>query len=279
MAKQSPSFYTVEQVADRLQLHWQTILDFIRAGELEAIKLGKGYRIPFESFDRFVQARIAAVSLDVLASSEKFSSKPKNPKHARYRSVLVVPATSRKGIISFGLERDKKIQEIIESGANLLSPKPDLDGLVDDRVLDWDGREIYFRLTEDGIVFLRGSLTEPEDRVYIGFLLTTIYRTLKITKDVYKEYKIELPVLVRFRMEGIENNLLEFGTPGRNLSLEDRAQSGQVEVNEGPIELGEENVTALSVKMVQKILRGFGNNRIGSGVLSDFLQGILEGKE
>lgn len=49
----SNSFYTVEQVAELLQVHWQTVLNYIKGGKLEAVKLGRGYRIPQEALDKF----------------------------------------------------------------------------------------------------------------------------------------------------------------------------------------------------------------------------------
>jgi excisionase family DNA binding protein len=48
------SFYTVEQVAELLQIHWQTVLNYIKSGKLEAVKLGRGYRIPKKSVDNFI---------------------------------------------------------------------------------------------------------------------------------------------------------------------------------------------------------------------------------
>lgn len=50
-------YYTVEELAEKLQVHWQTILNYIRSGELEAMKLGKGYRISDASFESFVKSR------------------------------------------------------------------------------------------------------------------------------------------------------------------------------------------------------------------------------
>lgn len=49
------SFYTVEQVAVMLQVHWQTILNYIKSGKIEAVKLGKGYRIPKECLANFIK--------------------------------------------------------------------------------------------------------------------------------------------------------------------------------------------------------------------------------
>lgn len=50
----SINFYTVEQLSELLQVHWQTVLNYIKSGKLKAIKLGKGYRIPKKSLDYFI---------------------------------------------------------------------------------------------------------------------------------------------------------------------------------------------------------------------------------
>jgi len=49
------SFLTVEQVAELLQVHWQTVLNYIKSGKLDAVRLGKGYRIPKEAIEKFVK--------------------------------------------------------------------------------------------------------------------------------------------------------------------------------------------------------------------------------
>jgi excisionase family DNA binding protein len=54
MSENSNEFYTVEQVAGLLQVHWQTILNYIKSGKIDALKLGKGYRIPKKSLDKFL---------------------------------------------------------------------------------------------------------------------------------------------------------------------------------------------------------------------------------
>lgn len=50
-------YYTVEQVASLLQVHWQSILNYIRRGDLEAIKIGRGYRVSQEALDTFLSQR------------------------------------------------------------------------------------------------------------------------------------------------------------------------------------------------------------------------------
>jgi excisionase family DNA binding protein len=57
-SKQDIDFYTVKQVAKILQVHWQTILNYIKAGKLKAVKLGKGYRIPKEALNDFIKENL-----------------------------------------------------------------------------------------------------------------------------------------------------------------------------------------------------------------------------
>lgn len=48
------NYYTVEQVASLLQVHWQTVLNYIKRGDLEGIRIGRGYRISKDALDTFV---------------------------------------------------------------------------------------------------------------------------------------------------------------------------------------------------------------------------------
>ena len=50
-------YYTVQEVADLLKLHWQSVLTYIKNGELEALKLGKGYRISQIALETFISKR------------------------------------------------------------------------------------------------------------------------------------------------------------------------------------------------------------------------------
>ena len=49
------SFWTIQQVAEILQIHWQTVLNYIKSGKLNAIKLGKGYRVSKKDLDGFIK--------------------------------------------------------------------------------------------------------------------------------------------------------------------------------------------------------------------------------
>jgi len=45
---------TVAQVAEKLQIHWQTVLAYIKNGKIKAFKIGHIYRIPKESLLEFI---------------------------------------------------------------------------------------------------------------------------------------------------------------------------------------------------------------------------------
>ena len=48
-------FYTVNQVAAILQVHWQSVLNYIKRNDIEAIKIGRGYRISASALQRFIE--------------------------------------------------------------------------------------------------------------------------------------------------------------------------------------------------------------------------------
>jgi len=50
------TFLTVEQVASKLQIHWQTVLTYIKSGKLRAVKLGRGYRLDPQDLEKFVES-------------------------------------------------------------------------------------------------------------------------------------------------------------------------------------------------------------------------------
>ena len=54
------TFYTPEELALQLKIHPQTILGYIRSGELKAVKLDKGYRISGSDFQSFLHRKQVA---------------------------------------------------------------------------------------------------------------------------------------------------------------------------------------------------------------------------
>jgi len=55
-AAQMPDFYLVSELAEKLRVSEMTIYRYIEAGKLKAHRLGKGYRIPKEEFEKFLDA-------------------------------------------------------------------------------------------------------------------------------------------------------------------------------------------------------------------------------
>lgn len=46
MEELTETFYTVQEAADLLKVHYQTVRNWIRSGEIRVIKIGRSYRIP-----------------------------------------------------------------------------------------------------------------------------------------------------------------------------------------------------------------------------------------
>ena len=53
---EQPEFYLVSELAEKLRVSEMTIYRYIEAGKLTAYKLGKGYRIPKDEYDRFLRS-------------------------------------------------------------------------------------------------------------------------------------------------------------------------------------------------------------------------------
>jgi len=50
-------FYNLEKVANLLDIHVDTIRRYVREGKLQAYKIGKGYRVKKEDFEKFLEER------------------------------------------------------------------------------------------------------------------------------------------------------------------------------------------------------------------------------
>jgi excisionase family DNA binding protein len=54
MEENNLEFFTVAEVSAKLQVHWQTVLNYIKDGRLNAIKIGNGYRISKQELLDFI---------------------------------------------------------------------------------------------------------------------------------------------------------------------------------------------------------------------------------
>lgn len=55
MNKQEKEFYKAEELAEKLQVNIMTIYRYIKAGKLNAYKIGKEYRIGKNEFETFLK--------------------------------------------------------------------------------------------------------------------------------------------------------------------------------------------------------------------------------
>jgi len=60
----SAEYLSIEQVAQRLQLHVRTVRAYVRSGRLKAVRVGKQYRIAPEDVAAFTGVQVAASPTD-----------------------------------------------------------------------------------------------------------------------------------------------------------------------------------------------------------------------
>jgi excisionase family DNA binding protein len=108
-------YYTVNEVAALLKIHWQTVLDLIKKGEISAIKLGKSYRIDEEALVAFLHSRtVGSTSLSVGASGRidtMVNEKVFKDKRLVILSASFLPAADLPGIFGNG---DDSVISLVE---------------------------------------------------------------------------------------------------------------------------------------------------------------------
>jgi len=53
--QENETLFTVQQIADKLQVNYRTILDRIHLGEIDAYKIGGAYRISLKQLNTFLE--------------------------------------------------------------------------------------------------------------------------------------------------------------------------------------------------------------------------------
>lgn len=90
--------YTPEQVAERLGLHVRTVRRYIRDGALEAVKVGKRYRVPRPALEAFAG----------LSPGETGAVPPSTDHHSEVSSIVDIQSMSKE-------EADRLTQTLLAS--------------------------------------------------------------------------------------------------------------------------------------------------------------------
>src|ERR1700722_2438628 len=62
----SQELYSVEQVAEHLGLHVRTVRNYVRAGRLKAVRIGKQYRIAHDAIEALTGRPMDALARDTI---------------------------------------------------------------------------------------------------------------------------------------------------------------------------------------------------------------------
>ena len=111
----SKQLFTVDEVAERLNLHVKTVRRFIREGRLPAKRIGKEYRITRSALDEF-------------AGTTETPDTPARVATARTRQVLV---SSIVDVDAIGPEDSQRITTLVMAGLNARRGEPDFPPRVD----------------------------------------------------------------------------------------------------------------------------------------------------
>src|SRR6266480_1859568 len=80
----SQELYSVEQVAERLNLHVRTVRNYVREGRLKAVRIGKQYRIARENLEALTGR-----------SASAFEREPvRRHRHVEVSSIIEIDAVS-----------------------------------------------------------------------------------------------------------------------------------------------------------------------------------------
>lgn len=168
--KQTKEYLTVEQVADVLLVHWQTVLDYIRTGQLPAVKLNKGYRVARTELDNFLRQKTTGKSTsDVIKVKERISNILAMPELKDVRTLTLSATLSPDILVDdlFSGNRDNSYAELLRNPPTTRpmgwgfktsgnDPKPVLGQCLELKI----GRGVVVRIYKDGNVIATGSASK-----------------------------------------------------------------------------------------------------------------------
>ena len=79
---------TIEEAAARLKLKPQTVRDWLNAGKLKGVKLGRVWRVDAEALDRLLAGEQADEDMDDIAAAEEALADPERIPHDQVRQEL-----------------------------------------------------------------------------------------------------------------------------------------------------------------------------------------------
>lgn len=194
------TFYTPEQIADKLQINVQTVLTYIRDGRLKAMKLDKGYRISGSDFQAFVQSsRVTKTPEDYLLQlgiQNKYKAFRKTFMKPVNDLITPIPNHQLNELLEQASVRDRQgYRAFPMPGTSIMEEKQErkFDGLLLQKEIAFAGDLFFFAFASTkGELLTAESLWEDENSRFqnsIG-LLTSIgimYRGLLFIPRYYSK--------------------------------------------------------------------------------------------
>lgn len=195
------TFYTPEEIGNKLKIHLQTVLGYIRDGKLKALKLGKGYRISESDFQEFVKSTQTATSFDEYLAKLGHTKRYKVFKKTRMKPVRPLD----KKIPNKKLEEYLNNASVNNREGYRAFPFPTLslmtenqkrfsDGLILEKETDFAPYFFFTFASNEGKIFTAESFWEdtnlsshPENSIGLLTCIGIIYRALLFIPRYYSQ--------------------------------------------------------------------------------------------
>jgi excisionase family DNA binding protein len=83
-----PEVLTIKEAAVRLKLKADTVRNWVKAGKLKGVKLGRVWRVDAEDLERMLRGEPTAEDLDDIAAGEDALADPRRIPHEQVRREL-----------------------------------------------------------------------------------------------------------------------------------------------------------------------------------------------
>lgn len=195
------AFYTPEELAVQLKIHLQTVLGYIRSGELKAVKLDKGYRISESDFQSFIhRKRVAKTPEDYLLQlgiQKKYKGFRKTFMKPIPDLVTPIPNNQLVNLLEGATVKDRQgYRAFPMPGLSIESEtqKREFDGLLLQKEITFAGNLFFFTFasTKGELLTAESLWEDAEDSQYknsIGLLTSIgiIYRGLIFIPRYYSK--------------------------------------------------------------------------------------------
>lgn len=287
------NYYTTQEVASKLKVQEQTIVNYIKDGKLKAVELGKGYRISEAELLKFLTA-----AQPINSGEDYFERSGYNSKFKAFRKTIMKPASPlAQPIPRERLEEYLSVASVDNREGYRAFPFPALSimaedkkrlpiGLVLEKEISFAGTLFFFAFASPtGEILTAESLWEDAEtsrlQNSVGLLscIGTIYRGLVFIPRYYSQIPYEGEVKFAFILDRPLNRVLAMDSERSRFwrSGHYKATSEEPIIIERSVSTSSsmEDVKKMTLTMVKEFLWYF-NCDLGDEIISNVINEVSQ---